>query len=125
MRLYVSSYNNGAGEYNAAAEETSIASYKIEHRLNEPAVCEMILSDPAGTLFQKYNVDANDVYVGPGYINLEDPTGTSIFKGRLILAEGNTDNRTLVLTAHDWLDQLDDELLTYDMRQEEHHRTRL
>lgn len=118
MRLYVSSYNNTSGEYNAAAEETGIISYRINHTFNKPAECEMILSDPSGSLFQKYNVDADDVYVGPGYINLEDPTGTSIYKGRLVLAEGNTDNRTLTLTARDWLDQLDDELLTYDMRED-------
>jgi len=79
MKLMVSSYNNGGTAWNAEAEETELLSYSIIHAFNKPAECNIVLADPSGTLMQKYNADANDVYLGVGKITLEDPTGTDIF----------------------------------------------
>ena len=94
MKLQVAPYNNGATTW-TEAEETAIISYKITHRLGSPAEAEIILSDPTGVIARKYNVDANDVFVGPGKITIEDPTATDIFFGRIMRAEANTDARTV------------------------------
>ena len=117
MKLQVAPYNNGATTW-TEAEETAIISYKITHRLGSPAEAEIILSDPTGVIARKYNVDANDVFVGPGKITIEDPTATDIFFGRIMRAEANTDARTVTLYCQDWLSQLDEEQITYDMRED-------
>ena len=118
MKLMVSSYNNGGSVWNAEAEETALRSYNIVHQFNEPAECVITLADPTGTKVQKYNTDANDVYLGVGKITLEDPTGTDIFYGRIIKASADTENRTCILVCKDWLDQLDGEQITYEMRED-------
>jgi hypothetical protein len=38
MKLMVASYNNGAVDWNAEAEETKLRSYSIEHSFNEREV---------------------------------------------------------------------------------------
>jgi hypothetical protein len=117
MKLMIASYNNGGATWNAEVEETQLRSYSLEHRFNEPARCVIELNDPTGTLIQKYNADANDVYIGVAKLTLEDPTGTDIFEGRIAKAIGNSADRTVVLECFDWLCQLDDEKITYDMRE--------
>jgi len=116
MKLMVSSYNNGGTVWNAEAEETELRSYNIEHSFNNPARCIITLADPTGALMQKYNCDANDVYLGVGKITLEDPTGTDIFYGRIKRVTADSGAKTVTLECYDWLDQLDDEAITYDMR---------
>jgi hypothetical protein len=121
MKLLVSSYNNGGATWNAEAEDTDIVSYQIEHRFNEPAIATIVLRDPSGSVAQKYNVDANDVYIGPGKVTIEDPsTGApkDIFFGRIIKAEPDTASRIVTLTCEDWLSQLNEEQITYDMRED-------
>jgi hypothetical protein len=113
----MSSYNNGGLVWNAEAEETALRSYTIEHEFNKPAKCMITLADPTGTLMQKYNADANDVYLGVGKITLEDPTGTDIFYGRIKRVTADSESRVCVLECYDWLDQLNDEVITYDMRE--------
>ena len=117
MKLMVASYNNGAVDWNAEAEETKIRSYSIDHQLNKPAKCMIKLYDPDGTILQKYNADANDVYLGVGKLTLEDPTGTDLFYGRIMKATGNFGDRSVTLECEDWLSQLDEEITTYDMRE--------
>jgi len=56
-------------------------------------------------------------YLGAGKITIEDPDATDIFYGRIKRALGNTADRTVTLECKDWLDQLDDEKITYDMRE--------
>jgi hypothetical protein len=116
MKLMVASYNNGASDWNAEAEETRFISYKIEHEFNRPAVATIVLSDPTGALAQKYNADANDVYLGAGKVTIEDPNATDVFYGRIVKAVHNSQDHTLTLTCRDWLDQLNDEIVDYDMR---------
>jgi hypothetical protein len=118
MRLYTQSYNNGGSAYNAAAEETAITDYRIDHAFNRPAECWVTLKDDTGTIAAKYNDDANDVYIGAGKMTLESSIGTYIFKGRIISATADTERRTVVLYCQDWLSQLDDEQITYDMRED-------
>jgi hypothetical protein len=118
MKLMTQSYNNGGSAYNAEAEETSFLHYRLSHRFNEPAEAYITLADPTGSIAQKYNVDANDVYIGAGKVTIEDPTGTDIFYGRIIKATANTTTRTVELYCQDWLSQLDDEQIDYDMRED-------
>ena len=117
MKLMVSSYNNGAVDWNAEAEETTLRSYRVEHGFNGPAKCIITLADPTGAMMRKYNAEDNDVYIGVGKITLEDPTGTDIFYGRIKRVTANSADRTVTLECADWLDQLDDEKITYDMRE--------
>ena len=116
MKLQVSPYNNGAGTW-TEAEETAIVSYRLTHRLNAPCEAWITISDPTGVKARKYNVDANDVFVGPAKIYIEDPNGTDIFYGRLMRATANTGSRTVELYCQDWLSQLNEEQITYDMRE--------
>lgn len=118
MKLQVSSYNNGGATWNAEAEETALRSYILEHNFNRPAEAQITLADPTGAIAQKYNVDANDVYIGPSKITIEDPDATDIFYGRIVRVDADSDKRTVVLHCKDWLDQLDEELIVYDMRED-------
>ena len=89
----------------------------MSHKFNEPAKCNIVLADVDGSMLQKYNSDDDDVYIGVGKVTIEDPDGTDIFYGRILRAVGNQAERTVTLECKDWLDQLDDELTTYDMRE--------
>ena len=59
----------------------------------------------------------NKIWIGPGKITLEDPDSTDVFFGRIKNVVGNTEDRTVTLDCMDWLDQLDEEIITYDMRE--------
>lgn len=117
MKLEIASWNNGTSSYNALAEETNIVNYTIHHEFNKPAICTIALADADGSLFQTYNVDDNDVYVGPGKVELEDPTGTDLFKGRILGVRHDWDTKQTVLTCQDWMHQLTEERIDYDMRE--------
>jgi len=116
LKLQVAPYNNTAGTW-TEAEETAFLHYQPTHGFDNPAEVIITLADPTGAIARKYNVDANDVYVGPGKVTIEDPTGTDIFYGRIMKATANTDDRTVELYCQDWLSQLDEEQITYDMRE--------
>jgi hypothetical protein len=67
---------------------------------------------------QTYNDDANDVYIGAGRVELESPDTTDIFHGRVLKAVADTRERTVTLHCEDWLNQLKDEKIKYDMRED-------
>lgn len=117
MKLQISSYNNTGVTWNAEAEETSFLNYKLRHRFNHPAEAVCVIADTNGTKAQKYNVDADDVYIGPGKATIEHPDATDIFYGRILKAEADSINRTVTLYCRDWLDQLNEKRITYDMRE--------
>jgi len=116
MKLMVAPYNAGVPEW-AETEETQFRSYTIEHGFNKPARCIITLNDPDGSLMRKYNCDTNDVYLGVGKLTLEDPDDTDIFYGRIKRVTANSKDKTCILECYDWLDQLDEEIITYDMRE--------
>ena len=72
MKMMVSSYNNGASDWNAEAEETAFRSYTLDHAFNGPAKCTIVLADPTGAIMRKYDTDANDVYLGVGKVITSD-----------------------------------------------------
>ena len=51
MKLSVASLQGTQG---ALVEETKLLSYSIQQKFNEPAVAIITLSDPTGSLLQKY-----------------------------------------------------------------------
>ena len=57
------------------------------------------------------------IYIGPGKVTIEDPDATDLFYGRIMKAEANTESRTVALYCQDWLSQLDEVQITYDMRE--------
>lgn len=117
-KLMVQSYNNGGAVYNAETEEAEFRHYSIDHEFGRPAECNIILADPKGLMLQKYNAAANAVYLGVGKITVEDPAGTDMFFGRLVRAIGNSEAKTLTLECRDWLDQLDEKQIIYEMRED-------
>ena len=120
MRLDTQSYNNGGSTYNASAQETNIIHHAIHHRFGAPALCSIMLKDPDASMFKKYNVDDNDVYVGVGKVELEDPTGTDLFLGRILKVRHHVTEdkkRYTYLLCEDWLGQLDEDRINYDMRE--------
>ena len=58
------------------------------------------------------------VYVGPGRLKIENPAATTIFDGRILKATHNSATNTLTLFCRDWLSQLMDERINYDMRED-------
>ncbi|MHA2066639.1 MAG: hypothetical protein ACXABY_19885 [Candidatus Thorarchaeota archaeon] len=118
MKLMIQSWNDGAQEYNAEVEETALRSYTIDHQFNRPAKAVITLADPTGALMRKYDSDINALFYGLGKITLEDPTGTDIFYGRITKVQGSFQEKKLYLTCEDWLSQLDEEHITYDMRED-------
>ena len=116
MKLNVSPYNNGALTW-TEAEETAFRSYSITHQFNMPAKAKIVLDDPTGAILRKYNVDANDVFIGVGRVEIEDPTATSVFFGRILRAIPDSASRTVILECEDYMGQLADEEISYDMRE--------
>lgn len=116
MKLTIAYYSI-TGDNWVGAEDTSILSYSIVQRMNEPAECTIVLKDPTGAKAQLYKNTATYTYIGPGRVLLEDPTATYIFRGEFIRAEADTDSRTLTIYAQDHLTQLDREQIDYDMRE--------
>jgi len=119
MKVQVSSYNEGTETWNAEAEETRAIHYTLEHRMNQPCEAWVIIKDDSsGTIAQKYNSDVNDNYLGTSKIYIEDPDGTDVFFGRIIKAVANRADQSVVLYCRDWLDQLDDDRIDYEMRED-------
>jgi hypothetical protein len=118
MVVKIASYNDGTTSYNAEVEETKWTDYRIIARLNECAEAVITLADPTGSLMRKYNVDANDVFIGPGRLTIEKPAGTDIFDGRVLKALGDSGSATGRLLCKDWLSQLEDPIVTKDMRED-------
>ena len=115
--MKTASWHSTNGNHNAFVEETRILSFSINHKMNAPAECIIILNDDDQTAMAKYNVDADDVYLGSGYVWVEYPTATPKFKGRIIKARHDTMNHQLILYCKDWSDQLNDHIITsYDSR---------
>ena len=120
MLLKTADWDDALLTHNALATESSFLSWEAVHEFGDPAKVKVFLSDPSGTIAQKYDVDpANDsVYVGPGRAYIEDPTGTAVFDGRIVRSILDMNNHRVILECEDWLSQLDDDLITYDMRED-------
>ena len=60
----------------------------------------------------------NRIWIGPGKITIEDPDGTDMFFGRIMKVTGDYISKTVILECVDWLSQLDEKQITYDMRED-------
>lgn len=118
MVVKIASYNDGASNYNAEVEEAEWTDYRIIARLNECAEAVITIADPTGSIMRKYNVDANDVFIGPGRLTIEKPAGTDIFDGRILKARFDSGSATVQLHCKDWMSQLADPIITKDMRED-------
>jgi len=119
MLLKTADWDDSGTALNALVTETAFLSYRLIQEFNRPARCTITLGDPDGTLAQKYDVDAagDSIYIGPGRAVVEDPTATPIFDGRIVRAVSDMNAHRLILECEDWLSQLDDDRITYDMRE--------
>ncbi|MHA2265476.1 MAG: hypothetical protein ACXAEN_24060 [Candidatus Thorarchaeota archaeon] len=70
-----------------------------------------------GTKPNATRIYANN-YIGAGKVKLEDPDATTIFQGRIMKTELDTQTRQLVLHCEDWLSQLDEDKEDIDMRED-------
>lgn len=119
MELTVRSWNDAVGPaYSDASVEDRFISYRVDHQFNQPAECWVTLADIHGAIAQKYGVTSGAIYVGPGKVAVEDPTDTDYFVGRILKATANTQSKTVELYCQDWLSQLNDEQIDYDMRED-------
>ena len=60
----------------------------------------------------------NAVYIGSGRLTIENPASTDIFDGRILRAPFNQGSNTVQLMCKDWLSQLGDPIITYEMRED-------
>ena len=60
----------------------------------------------------------NKVWIGPGRLKIENPASTPIFDCRILKATHNSATNTLTLFCRDWLSQLMDDRINYDMRED-------
>jgi hypothetical protein len=117
MKLYVASFKNSTNTWNAQVKETGFRSYQIDHEFNKPARATIKIADPTGAKLRKYNIDDDDVYLGIARVEIEDPDATTVFYGRILRAVGDGGSKTLTLECEDYMSQLGDNLITYDMRE--------
>ena len=98
MLLKTADWDDALLTHNALATESSFLSWEAVHEFGDPAKVKVFLSDPSGTIAQKYDVDpANDsVYVGPGRAYIEDPTGTAVFDGRIVRSILDMNNHRVI-----------------------------
>lgn len=119
MVICKTAYWNSAGsEHSALATESEFLTYSVDaHEFDKPARVTVILKDEDGSTMQKYGVKTNQVYAGPGRVYIEDPDATPIFDGRIVKAIPNMAGNRLILICADWMSQLGEERLDYDMRE--------
>lgn len=123
IKFKTADWDDTAGSHNALAAETTFLDARVIADLDRPAKATIYLSDPDGTTAQKYDVDAagDSVYIGPGraYLYDDDDAGdASIFDGRIVNAIPDMANHRLILECEDWLSQLADRRIQYDMRED-------
>jgi hypothetical protein len=116
-------WDDTAQTHNALTTESKFLTCTITAEFNEPARATVVLYDTNGSTAQKYDVDAgNDsIYIGAGraYIYDDDDAGdASVFDGRIVSAISDMANHRLILECEDWLSQLDDDRIDYDMRED-------
>lgn len=58
------------------------------------------------------------IYVGSGYVSYENPDSTSKFEGRIIKAMPDMPSNRIHLLCKDWMSQLEEPRLHYDMRED-------
>lgn len=118
MKLYTTSYNNGTSSYNAQTEEKRLLDFALITNFGVHAMVQIILDDSDGSMSQKYNVDTNDVFIGPGRAKIYEPDATLVFDGRIVKPTHDTTNGTLTLLCLGWSSLLDEDRETYDMRED-------
>ena len=116
MRLKTAAWNTAA--FDTAALEHGFIDASIIHGFNDCAKVLIRISDPTGEKLRKYDSDAvgNEIYVGSGKVLLYKDTGTCIFNGRILSSERT--GKVLTLTCEDWMNQLKDERIHYDFRED-------
>ena len=95
----------------AGCEVNGIDAYYIRSRVSS---LTGVTTAPLGGYVR---ASPNTGFIGTGKITLEDPTATDVFYGRILRAVGNSAERTVTLECVDWLDQLDEQIITYDLRE--------
>ncbi len=61
---------------------------------------------------------SQNIYSGSGRITIEKPAATDIFDGRILKAIFDQGSKTVSLHCKDWMSQLDDVVITKDMRED-------
>lgn len=116
--LQTQDYDDTGAALNALAAEPAFLHYRVHHEFNRPAECTIILNADTTTV-RKYDVDAagDSVWIGPGGAKVTGEDAAQIFYGRILKSKYNPENHTVTLTCRDWMDQLSEKHITYDMRE--------
>lgn len=110
-------YESGVG-HSAYTTEATFLYFTLRHEFNEPATVIVYLADKDGSITRKYDGNTSSNYVGPGLLQIEKPSGTCIFDGRIIKATHDIGSSRCILVAQDMMSQLDEDRLDYDMRED-------
>jgi hypothetical protein len=104
--------------FSTPARETAFIDLSIVHGFNECARVIIRLSDPDGSILQKYDSDAvgDVIYVGSGKVLLYDLNGNCVFNGRILSSDRVGVVTTLI--CEDWMNQLKDTRIHYDFRED-------
>jgi len=116
MRLKTAYWTTAA--MSTPALEHRFIDASIIHNFNDCAKVQIRLADGDGSMLQKYDSDAvgDAIYVGSGQALLYALDGTCRFNGRILAAERT--GKILTLTCEDWMNQLKDERIHYDFRED-------
>jgi hypothetical protein len=108
--------SGGGGSWTQATRATAL-SFSIQHEFNRPAEAIVVLADNDGTLWQEY-IGGGKAYLAAGILYIEQPAETTIFDGRIFSIKQDLDEATVTIRAKDWMDQLDDDRITYYMTED-------
>lgn len=126
MIIKTADYDDNVGSLNALAVEPTGIIADLSHAFNRCAIGRITLVDKDGSIMRKYDVDAaNDsVHVGPGRVMVQEPAPSPdddvsniIFDGRIVKSLSTMGQNTVTLIAEDWMNQLKDDRIIYDMRE--------
>lgn len=117
-QLRTQSWNSTGGTHNSWVIETKFLWAELIHGLVNSAQGIFIINNDDGAAMAKYGVDSDDVYIGSGRVEYENPDEDVKFDGRIIKVRHNTVDNTVILFCKDWASQLDERKLDYETRRD-------
>lgn len=116
---------NGVAAGGAALEaESNAITYRLRRCMNQPSEATVTLNDVNFAMTQKYWLTGASARVGfalegaipQAQVQIEDPTGTTVFDGVCMAVRPNPTSGTVELQCRDWLEQFAHQEIVYETR---------